>query len=235
MKTTYLSSIDIPSIHAKLLVTLFLEVLILAQAGRAIATESAPQEANLMPAATSATIPLQSAPEGAVHGESPSLAPVAVPAQVRIGVKLTPFRQIVTKGMDGKSQVQHVAEVALKHTLRARLNKVNHFYVGTYHLETRPLKWERESKHYEVQITIYRQFGRDSEVEETIGALTVSGELMPQGDSIYVLGGSAYKRFRDKFNAPVIDVAAGLSPANGATANGAAPAKTGATVNAERF
>ena len=49
------------------------------------------------------------------------------PARVRLGLKLTPFRKVVNI-IKGKKQTQFVPENVLRHTLRARLNKVNHFF-----------------------------------------------------------------------------------------------------------
>jgi hypothetical protein len=168
---------------------------------------------------------------------------VATPPQVRIGIKITPFRQIVVKsavsGKDKESEVQHVAQEAIRHTLRARLNRVNHFYVNNFHVETRPLKWVKQSRDYTVQLTIYRQFGRNSEVEETIGSMQISGVLEVQTDGIYVLNGAAFKRFRNKFNAPSLDVAAGYKPADNsvgkATAKGPIPVRAGDEAVIERF
>lgn len=141
------------------------------------------------------------------------------PVRVRIGLRLTPFKKMASRGQDGQSATHYLPMEPLRHTLRARLNKPNHFFVGDYHVETKPLKWVRKSRRYEVQLDLYRRYGAFGQLEEFVGSVSLNGVLEEQEDNVFVLLGTARQRFRDKFGNPVIDLVAGFQPG--------APAPTG--------
>ena len=134
------------------------------------------------------------------------------PVRVRIGLRLTPFKKLLGKQKEGAPETHYVPMEPLRHTLRARLNKPNHFFVGDYHVETKPLKWVRKSRRYEVQLDLYRRYGAFGQLEEFIGSVNLNGVLEEQEDKVFVLLGTARQRFRDKFGSPVIDLVAGFQP-----------------------
>ncbi len=134
------------------------------------------------------------------------------PAKVRIGLRLTPFRKVVTKNRDGTVDDRYVPIEPLRHTLRARLNKTNHFFVGEWHVETEPTKWVRKTRHYEVRLNIFRRYGAFGQLEENVGKVDLSGTLDEEKDNVHVLIGTVRQRLRDKFGHPYLDVVAGFAP-----------------------
>jgi hypothetical protein len=140
----------------------------------------------------------------------------AQPAKVRLGLKLTPFKKVVTRGRDGAAETRYVPVDPLRHTLRARLNETNHFFVGDWHVETVPTKWVKKTRHYEVRLNIYRRYGAFGQLEENVGAVDLAGTLDQQPDNVHVLVGVARQRLRDKLGNPYLDVVAGFAPAKAA-------------------
>ena len=133
------------------------------------------------------------------------------PPRVRIGLRLTPFKKVVTRARDGRSETRFIPAEPLRHTLRARLNKTNHFFVGEWHIETVPTRWVRKSRRYEVKLNIYRRYGAFGQLEETLGSVDLAGVLEEQDANLFVLLGVARKRLRDKFLSPSLDVVAGFA------------------------
>lgn len=136
----------------------------------------------------------------------------SAPAKVRIGLRLTPFKKVVTRGRDGTAETRYVPGEALRHTLRARLNKTNHFFVADWHVESVPMKWVQKTRRYEVRLNIYRRFGAFGQLEESVGSVDVQGVLDEQKDNVHVLLGVGRKRLRDKLGNPLADVVAGFAP-----------------------
>ncbi|MBM4252579.1 MAG: hypothetical protein FJ146_11460 [Deltaproteobacteria bacterium] len=151
----------------------------------------------------------QAAEPLAISAEAPA-APK--PRRVRIGLKLIPYKKIITRQLNGKIDSRYLQAGAMRHTLKARLNEPNHFYLGDWHIETVPTKWTKQTGHYEVQLRIAERFGPYGQLEEDRGSLTLSGKLEEQERSIDVLVGVARQRFRDKFGNPQLDVIAGYLP-----------------------
>ena len=100
----------------------------------------------------------------------------------------------------------------MRHTLRARLNKVNHFFVGDFHVETRPQSWVKQSRRYKIKLTVYRRYGAFGQLEENIGSVDLAGVLEEQDQNVFILYGSTAKRLRNKFGQPVLDLVAGYRP-----------------------
>ena len=138
------------------------------------------------------------------------------PVRVRIGLRLTPFKRVGTEGRDGTVDQRFVPMEPLRHTLRARLNAPNHFFVGDYHVESKPLKWVKKSRRYEVQLDVYRRYGAFGQLEEFLGSVDLNGVLDEQEAKVFVLYGVARTRLRDKFGNPILDVVAGFQPGAGA-------------------
>lgn len=136
----------------------------------------------------------------------------AAQPRVRIGLRLTTFLKTVAKDPQGKSVESYVSREPLRHTLRARLNKVNHFYLGSWHVETTPLKWIRESRRYDIRLSVYRRYGAYDLLEELVGHVDLSGVLEQQEENVYVLKGVVRERIRDKFGYPLLDIVAGYEP-----------------------
>lgn len=134
------------------------------------------------------------------------------PAKVRIGLRMTPFKKVVTRNRDGSVDQRFVPIEPLRHTLRARINKTNHFFVGEWHIESEPTKWVRKTRHYEVKLNIYRRYGAFGQLEENVGTVELAGTLDEERDNVYVLLGTARKRLRDKAGHPYLDVVAGFAP-----------------------
>src|SRR5439155_302280 len=126
-------------------------------------------------------------------------------------------KKVVTRTREGETETRFVPMEPLRHTLRARVDKVNHFFVGDYHLESKPQRWVRKSRRYEVELAVYRRYGAFGQLEEYLGSTTVSGILEEQERNVFVLYGVGRKRLRDKFQAPVLDIVAGFQPGTGAT------------------
>ena len=139
-------------------------------------------------------------------------SPMHSPARVRIGLKLAAFKKKPIRQKTGPTQFQFVQLSPLRHTLRARMNRVNHFFVGSYHIETKPLKWVRQSRRYAVKLKIYRRYGAFGQLEEYLGDVDVNGVLKEHQGRVYNLYGSAHKRFRNKWDQPILDVVAGYRP-----------------------
>lgn len=125
---------------------------------------------------------------------------------VKIGLALTPYKTTKKNARRGASPVVGKTE---HYTLRAKLNKSNHFYVGHYHVQTTPLFLEPQSGRYAVKLRVYGKFGALGQVEEEIGSVDVDGILTGKGP-IYVLKGVAQDKFHDKLGKPLLLVTAGL-------------------------
>jgi hypothetical protein len=134
------------------------------------------------------------------------------PRRVRIGLRLTPFKKIITRQQGGHVESRFIQSEALRHTLRARINETNHFYVGNWHIETVPQKWIRKIKRYEVELRIFERYGDYGQLEESIGKVRIAGTLEEQDRNTDVLVGVAKQRLRDRSGNPLLDVVAGYQP-----------------------
>ncbi|MEZ4743118.1 MAG: hypothetical protein R3B45_11850 [Bdellovibrionota bacterium] len=130
------------------------------------------------------------------------------PAKVRIGLRLTPFRKVVYATKNGQTLTKYRPDPMLARTLRARINKVNHFFFDEFHVETKPLNWSKEKKILKMRLKINRVYGPYGKVEEKLGHIDITGRLTGQ-DGLYVLEGVGRGRFVDKRKNPVVDVVAG--------------------------
>jgi hypothetical protein len=171
---------------------------------------AAPQSVRTAPAADDVPTATVRTPDPAAAAAITGQQPTATqPAKVRIGLRLTPFEKIVARGEGGATEKRFVPIEPLRHVLRARLNKVNHFYVGDWHVQTEPTKWVRKTRAYEVRLSIYRRYGAFGQLEEQVGTVDLAGMLTQQPENVFVLNGVARKRLRDRFGQPVLDVVAG--------------------------
>ncbi len=145
----------------------------------------------------------------AISAESPT---TPRPRRVRIGLKLTPYKKIITQQLNGQINTRYIQANPLRHTLKARLNESNHFYLGDWHIETVPTKWTKQTGDYEIDIRVSERYGPYGQLEEDLGHFLVKGKLVEQERDIDVLVGVARQRFRDKFGNPQLDAIAGYVP-----------------------
>jgi len=134
------------------------------------------------------------------------------PARVRINLRMTPWK--ITTGTDtaGAQRAIHLAQQPLTHTLRARLDKTNHFYFGEWHIQTTPIRWTRTSRRWAVRLDVARRYGSWGQLEENLGSMEVAGVLQEQGDRLFLLNGIAKKRFNDRMGQPALEIVAGHKP-----------------------
>ncbi len=138
------------------------------------------------------------------------------PAQVRIGLHLTPF--VTAKTQNLKGEIHEISRPAgdIKRTLRARVNKMNHFVVSDYHVESEPLSFVKETSQYRVKLKFSKRLGPYGELEESIGSMEVAGKLEGSG-GVYVLKGAASSEFRDPMGRTVLRVIAGFGEVTSAS------------------
>lgn len=166
--------------------------------------------------AARAPLPASTAAPNAAPVPTPGTTPTAAlaPSKVRIGLRLTPFIKVPIKSRTGQPETQFVAADPLRHTLRARLSTVNHFFVSDWHIETKPIKWIKKTNRYEIKLSFYRRYGAFGQLEDYVGAVNLAGRLEEQegSDQVFVLIGVVRQRLRDKFGSPYLDVVAGFAP-----------------------
>lgn len=133
---------------------------------------------------------------------------VSSAGKVRIGLKLSPFSKIQLQDGSGKNKIKFKIDQELKRTLRARIDKPNHFVVGNYHVETIPLKWLKKTKDYAVRLSFSKRYGSYGEVEEHLGSLDVKGRLEGK-DGLYVLMGAKSTVIKNKAGEPILKAVAG--------------------------
>lgn len=132
--------------------------------------------------------------------------------RVRIGLRLTPFIKVVQKEQNGQQTTRFIPAEPLRHTLKARINGINHFFVSDWHIETKPLKWIKKTGRYDIKLTFYRRFGAFGQLEDLVGSVDLAGTLDLEKNQVYVLIGVVRQRLRDKLGSPYLDVVAGFSP-----------------------
>lgn len=132
-------------------------------------------------------------------------------ARVRIAFLLTPYREIEVKLPSNQTVKKMVPAEPLRHTLRARINKLNHFFVGDWHFETIPLRLIRQTQKFSIRINAYHRYGTDGEVEEDVGSIELTGILKKTRDGLYVLYGSAEKMLTSKDGTALAKLAVGYA------------------------
>lgn len=128
--------------------------------------------------------------------------------RVRIPVQLVGYEKIVVTSQNGQARHQFKALSPLRHHLRARIERPNHFYVGTWHIETIPQKWKRDTKAYEVKLRFFKRYGEGRELEELVGTQIVKGHLMGKGPH-FLFAGRSEETFKDAQGQPILSVGIG--------------------------
>ncbi|MFK7822969.1 MAG: hypothetical protein AB8G05_02355 [Oligoflexales bacterium] len=139
--------------------------------------------------------------------ERPKVGEASFKDKVRIGLRLTVYEPVSKKTSGTSMKVSRV----LRHTLRAKVLTPNHFYIDKLHVQTTPIKWNRINGNYGVKITFFSKFGKNGEVEEKLGSLTVKGILKGK-NGLFILHGIGKTTFKDKFSKPKLSVVAGYNP-----------------------
>lgn len=136
------------------------------------------------------------------------------PARVRIGFRMAVYEPVVVRNRTGASSTRYLRRNPIQHTLRARVEQINHFYVGEWHIETIPQKVVNQTRRYEVRLNFYRRFGDAGDVEEKVGSLDLGGFLEEQDKQsrLFVLQAYRETQFRDPLGNPIADVVAGYRP-----------------------
>ncbi|MBF0442525.1 MAG: hypothetical protein HQK54_11520 [Oligoflexales bacterium] len=130
--------------------------------------------------------------------------------RVRIPLKMITYEKVIVQKPNGESRLENKKSQVIRYTIRGRIERANHFYVGRWHIETIPLSWAQKTKKYKTKLRFYKIYGDSPELEEYLGNVIASGQL--EGDNrLYNLIGFAGSSFNDKNNNPVLDVEVGAA------------------------
>ena len=142
-------------------------------------------------------------------GGMPKLESLEAIQRVRIPVVLQAWGTVTTKGRDGGKQESRIAQKPISHVLRARIEKPNDFYVGDWRIQTTPIRWIKATGQYQVRLELYRRYGEGGQIEENLGSVNLTGLLEKQADGLYLVQGSAKRRFTDSSGQPVASLEIG--------------------------
>jgi hypothetical protein len=137
-----------------------------------------------------------------------------VPARVRILVKVTPFEKVIVQSPRGIQTYTFKPGQEIVHTLRARINRPNHFYFGEWHVSSTPLSFRKDTKQYRVRLNFQKIYGAAANLEESIGDIEVAGVLQPVEDGMFNLVASERMLFKDLEGQPKLNIVAGFNPAD---------------------
>lgn len=140
---------------------------------------------------------------------APQKAPKGA-ARVRIHLRLVPYVKVIAKDKNLESYHAYRAVGKMQYTLRAKINRVNHFYIGNWHIETIPLSFNRRSKYYKLKLKLYKIYGNNSQLQEYVGSLTAEGGLVG-GNHLYTFNGHRASKFTDRAGNPICQLDIGLS------------------------
>lgn len=130
-------------------------------------------------------------------------------AQVRIPIELRPYEKILShKPGSELKQIEYRVIKPLRHVLRARIERTNHFYFDDWHIESVPVRWSKAERTLEVNLRIYKQYGESKELEEFIGSLKVAGVLQGENGT-YTLSSNASQRYHNKHGQPIVELNVG--------------------------
>ncbi len=140
--------------------------------------------------------------------DAPATQSASEQYKVRLSLKIVPYES-TSNTEPNAQQVDSLNQAkALKRILRCDLENSDHFYIGRYHIVTRPRGWNKQTQTVQIDIHIAERFGGDGQVEEDLGSVLVTGTL--QGEqSPYTLQGYRKIKLLDKQLQPKILVEAG--------------------------
>ena len=128
-------------------------------------------------------------------------------AKVRFGLK------IILPGRDTGLERSTGSRIK-RYTLRAAALKTNHFYFGKWHIVTTPKSWNRHNRNFSMGLAFFQLYGRNQEVEEKLGTMTLRG-VLKGSESPYILEGVARQIFKNKHGSMVAEVVAGYQASAG--------------------
>lgn len=129
-------------------------------------------------------------------------------ARVRIPLQLIAYEQLKVTDAEGHLKIQNHAKSPMKHHLRARLDRPNHFYIANWHIESNPVKWDQLTHQFQVQLRFFQRLGDSQDMEEALGSMDVAG-ILEGTPSLMTLKAQGEKRFVDRQNIPLLDVILG--------------------------
>lgn len=129
-------------------------------------------------------------------------------ARIRVGIKLSPYEKVVVRDNSGKRKVSFKKDIVTRNYLRARFDKTNHFYIGDWHVETRPLSWNKEQSLLKMELSFFKRYGDDRSLEDYVGKMEVTG-LAKGNNYVYLLETHKKMIFRNKHGHPIVDVEVG--------------------------
>ena len=148
-----------------------------------------------------------------------------MPARVRLPVKLVTFKTVVATDREGKTRPSFIPNGGIVRTIRSRIDKPNHFFIGDkgeWHIESVPMRFSKTDKRYTARLNISKQIGVDGAVEEQIGSIEVAGVLVQEEAGLYNFVTNSRQQFRDKMGNPILELSVGLgatNPTNNAKSN----------------
>ena len=129
--------------------------------------------------------------------------------KIRISITITSFKKIKVERYDGESKTGYFPEKKILRNLRADMYKSNHFFIEKFHIEHKPMAWDKKNNKYTSQMKFYKRYKNSFDVEEKIGTLKLSGNISKQG-KFYHFDSNIKQKFTDKFNKPVLEVDIGF-------------------------
>ena len=136
-----------------------------------------------------------------------SLLSAETPKQVRIALSLTPYQKTATVTKKGHKYQLGKTE---KYTLRADLDRTNHYYFKNWHVISKPLYWSKQTAQYKTEITVLQRLGNNNEIEEMVGKIIAEGTLKTY-QNLYVLQNFQKKTFPDNSGKPRLRIASGFN------------------------
>lgn len=153
-------------------------------------------------------------------------------ARLRVPVALTPWFKVVVTDKKGVKRHEVKAGPVMRRTLRARIERINHFYIGEWHIETVPMVWKKKTRTYSMKVRVYKRFGQDKDLEEYLGHFLVSGNLTGGKDLLYEFQGKQQRVFSNRGGEKILGVQVGRPAA--LAKSGTGPAKGRVAVGAPR-
>ena len=143
-------------------------------------------------------------------GENPFGPVIEAPkvAKVRIPLKLTNFEEVIIQNSQGVRRMESKPLRPVAYNLRATINRTNHFYLADWHIESVPMKWDRDISEWIVELKFYKRFGEDNDLEEYVGVLPLTGRLVGK-EEIMSFDAKGIQKFANKRGSPLLIVEAG--------------------------
>ncbi len=144
-------------------------------------------------------------------GDSRQKVVTTVKGEVRIGISIKEFQKRTQQVASGGKAVSYVAAPPQTFTLRAILEEREEFYVGQWHILYEPIRHIKDiNENFSCRLQFSRLYGDYLELEETLGEMILTGQLVGQ-TGLYAIKGTAFKRVRNKEGRPTFDFLAGSS------------------------